>query len=160
GPQGASGPSGPAGTTGPTAASGPTGASGPSGPVTNPDHFFSTEGDALGVGTILGNLLTNDFHPDPVPISVSSLSHLSFDATNANSAFAGFTISITDNDFSDADGSGQIQLQGPLGTATIAIKNDGTTSLSDPNNIFDPLDTGQFLIINFDYTATAGGLTT
>jgi VCBS repeat-containing protein len=126
-------------------------------PVANPDAFSIDEDQAFGSPnntSVLGNLLANDVDPDGDTIVVSACGSASLDASAAP-AFAAATVVATDTDPSDGDGCEYaISLNGT--SSVVSISSDGTVTLSDPNHLFDPLGSGQQLVLQIGYTVSDG----
>src|SRR5262249_43751273 len=101
-----------------------------------PEAFNYTEGAAVSSPVDLGNTINNDLDPNPGggPISFLSFLSASFTAPTAYTLIAaGNTITITDSSSH---------------TATITVDPSGEEHLSDPNNIFAPLNGGDSIVLN------------
>jgi len=126
-------------------------------PVAVPDNFVISEDDAFGQTIVLGNKLANDTDADGDSLTVVSVQNVSLDTSGAGSEFAGMTATLTHGDFVGGNPTITLEMDGK--TAVITVAADGTETLSDPDHLFDALNSGESLVINASYTNSDGSLT-
>jgi hypothetical protein len=113
----------------------------------NPEAFSYTEGAAAASALDLGNVINNDTDPNAGgAIGFSTFSSASFQTPS--SAFlqafvGGLTVAVNTTTVTIAD----------LGNhaATITINASGEESISDPYDIFSPLNAGEAIVLNVNY---------
>ncbi len=118
--------------------------------ISNPEAFDYTEGAAMASPVDLGNVLANDIDPNAGGvIGFSSIGGVSFEAAGSPALQQ-----LVDQLVAVVVGTNMVSItdQSTAHVATITISPNGTETISDPNDIFSPLNAGDSIVLDVHCT--------